>query len=149
MVLALRFTVLKGVIDEIAGPLTGKVVVVPSNPVSTDAHGNVSRVLPEGQSSGKVVAGWVAGRGALAMAFGTLPADLLESSSNRSPEAAVLFYVTDDDRAGVEVERLIRTAGFEPVKAGGIEQSGRLEVGGDLHGLVAGLAEARALIGGA
>jgi predicted dinucleotide-binding enzyme len=26
-----------------------------------------------------------------------------------------------------EVERLIRTAGFEPVKAGGIEQSGRLE----------------------
>jgi hypothetical protein len=38
--------------------------------------------------------------------------------------------VTDDDRAGEEVERLIRTAGFEPVKVGGIEQSGRLEVGG-------------------
>ena len=34
VVLALRFTVLKGVIDEIAGALTGKVVVVPSNPVS-------------------------------------------------------------------------------------------------------------------
>jgi predicted dinucleotide-binding enzyme len=48
---------------------------------------------------------------------------------------------------GVEVERLIRTAGFEPVKADGIEQSGRLEVGGDLHGLVVGLAEARSLIG--
>ena len=149
VVLALRFTVLKGVIDEIAGPLTGKLVVVPSNPVSADAQGNVSRVLPDGQSSGKVVAGWLPAGARLAMAFGTLPVDLFESASNRSPEPAVLFYVTDDDRAGQEVERLIRTAGFEPVKAGGIEQSGRLEVGGDLHGLVVGPAEARSLIGGA
>ena len=149
VVLALRFTVLKGVIDEIAGLLTGKVVVVPSNPVSADAHGNVSRVLPEGQSSGKAVAGWLPAGARLAMAFGTLLADLLESAGNRSPEPAVLFYVTGDDRASEEVERLIRTAGFEPVKAGGIEQSGRLEVGGDLHGLVVGPAEARSLIGAA
>ena len=149
VVLALRFTVLKDVIDEIAVPLAGKLVVVPSNPLSTDAQGNVSRVLPEGQSSGEVVAGWLPAGARLAMAFGTLSADLFESSSNRSPEPAVLFYATDDDQAGEEVERLIRTAGFEPVKAGGIEQSGRLEVGGDLHDLVAGLAEARSLIGGA
>jgi predicted dinucleotide-binding enzyme len=149
VVLALRFTVLKGVMDEIAGPLASKLVVVPSNPVSADAQGNVSRLLPEGQSSGKVVAGWLPAGARLAMAFGSLPADLFESASNRSPEQAVLFYVTDDDRAGQEVERLIRTAGFEPVKAGGLEQSDRLEVGGDLHGLVVGPAEARSLIGGA
>ena len=149
VVLALRFTVLKGVIDEIAGLLAGPLVVVPSNPVSADAHGNVSRVLPEGQSSGKVVAGWLPAGARLAMAFGTLSADLFESSSNRSPEPAVLFYATGDDRAGEEVERLIRTAGFDPVKVGGIEQSGRLEVGGDLHDLVVGPAEARSLIGAA
>ena len=149
IVLALRFTVLKAVIDEIAGPLAGKLVVVPSNPLSTDAQGNVSRLLPEGQSSGEVVAGWLPAGARLAMAFGTLPADLLESSSNRSPEPAVLFYASEDDRAGQEVERLIRTAGFDPVKAGGLEQSGRLEVGGDLHGLVVGPAEARSLTGGA
>ena len=149
VVLALRFAVLKGVIDEIAGPLTGKLVVVPSNPVGIDAQGNVSRLLPEGQSSGEVVAGWLPAGARLAMAFGTMSADLFESSSHRSPEPAVLFYVTDDDRAGEEVERLIRTAGFEPVKAGGIEQSGRLEVGGDLHDLVVGPAEARSLIGAA
>ena len=149
VVLALRFTVLKGVIDEIAGPLAGKLVVVPSNPLSIDAQGNLSRVLPEGQSSGEVVAGWLPTGARLAMAFGTLSADLFESSSNRSPEPAVLFYATDDDRAGEGVERLIRTAGFEPVQVGGIEQSGRLEVGGDLHDLVVGPAEARSLIGGA
>jgi len=85
----------------------------------------------------------------LAMAFGTMSADLFQSSASRSPEPAVLFYETDDDRAGQEAERLIRMAGFEPVKAGGIEQSGRLEVGGDLHDLVVGPAQARSLIGAA
>jgi 8-hydroxy-5-deazaflavin:NADPH oxidoreductase len=145
VILALRFIVLKSVIDEIAGPLAGKVVIVPSNPLTADAHGNVSRVLPKGQSSGKVVAGWLPSGARLAMAFGTMSAGLFESASHRSPEPAVLFYATDDDRAGEEVERLIRTAGFEPAKAGGIDQSGRLEVGGDLHDLVVGPAQARSL----
>jgi 8-hydroxy-5-deazaflavin:NADPH oxidoreductase len=149
VVLALRFTALKGVIDEIADRLTDKLVVVPSNPLGIDAQGNVSRLLPKGQASGEVVAGWLPAGARLAMAFGTLSADVLESSSKRSPEPAVLFYVTDDDRAGEEVERLIRTAGFEPVRAGRIEQSSRLEVGGDLHDLVVGPAEARPLTGGA
>jgi predicted dinucleotide-binding enzyme len=149
VILALRFTALKSVIDEIAEALTDKVVVVPSNPLSTNAHGDVSRLLPEGQSSGEVVAGWLPAGTRLAMAFGTMSADLLESASNRSPEPAVLFYATDDDGAGEEVERLIRTAGFEPVKIGGIDQSGRLEVGGDLHDLVAVPAEAQSLIGAA
>jgi 8-hydroxy-5-deazaflavin:NADPH oxidoreductase len=147
VVLALRFTALKGVIGEIADPLTDKIVIVPSNPVTADPQGNVSRVLPEGQSSGTAVAGWLPAGARLAMAFGTMSADLFDSSSNRSPEPAVLFYATDDDRAGEEVERLIRTAGFEPVKVGGLERSGRLEVGGDLHDLVVGPAEARSLIG--
>jgi predicted dinucleotide-binding enzyme len=149
VVLALRFTVLKSVIDELAGATAGKLVVVPSNPLTLDAGGKVVRVLPEGQSSGKVVAGWLPAGTRLAMAFGTMSAGLLQSAGNRSPEPAVLFYVTDDDRAGEEVGRLIRTAGFEPVKAGGIGQSGRLEVGGDLHDLVVGPAEARSLAGGA
>jgi len=149
VILALRFTVLNGVIGELAGALAGKVVVVPSNPVTADAQGNVSRVLPEGQSSGEVVTGWLPAGARLAMTFGTMSASLLESSSNRSPEPAVLFYVTDDDRAGEEAERLIRTAGFEPVKAGGVTQSSRLEVGGDLHDLVVGPAKARSLVGAA
>jgi predicted dinucleotide-binding enzyme len=148
-VLALRFTVLKSVIDEIAESLTDKVVVVPSNPLSVDAQGKISRLLPAGQSSGEVVAGWLPAGARLAMAFGSMSAGLFESASNRSPEPAVLFYATDDDRAGEEVERLIRTAGFEPVKVGGTEQSGRLEVGGDLHDLVVGPAAARSLIGAA
>jgi predicted dinucleotide-binding enzyme len=148
-VLALRFTVLKGVIDEIADTLADTLVVVPSNPVSADAQGNIVRLLPQGQSSGEVVAGWLPAGTRLAMAFGTMSGGLLEPASNRSPEPAVLFYATDDDKAGEEVQRLIRTAGFEPVKAGGLKQSSRLEVGGDLHDLVVGPTQARSLIDGA
>ena len=148
VVLALRFGVLQGVMDEVADLLADTVVVVPSNPVGVDAGGHITRLLPEGQSSGDVVSGWLPAGAHLAMALGTMSADLLESSSGRSPEPAVLFYATGDDRAGAEVERLIRTAGFDPVKIGGVEQSSRLEVGGDLHDLIVGPAQAQALIGG-
>jgi len=148
VILALRFTVLKSVIAEIADQLAGKLVVVPSNPVSADAHGNISRLLSAGQASGNVVAGWLPAGTRLAMAFGTLSAGLLESASNQSPTPAVLFYATDDDRAVQEVERLIRTAGFEPVKVGGLDQSTRLELGGDLHEVVVTPAKARSLIAG-
>jgi hypothetical protein len=78
-----------------------------------------------------------------------MSADLFKSASHGSPELAALFYAAGDDRAGQEAERLIRTAGFEPVRIGGVEQSGRLEVGGDLHDLGVSPEEARSLISGA
>ena len=149
VILALRFSVLKDVIDEIADALGDKSVVVPSNPVGLDAQGKVMRLLPDGQSSGDVVAKWLPTGAQLSIAFGTMSADLFESSAHRSPEPAVLFYVTGGDRSDDEVERLIRTAGFEPMKIGGINQSSRLEVGGDLHDLIVGPKEAHSLIVGA
>ena len=149
VILALRFDMLKAVIEEIADSLTDKLVVVPSSPVGLDVQRKIVRLLPQGQSSGTVVAGWLPEGVRLAMAFGSMSGDLFESSSNRSPEPAVLFYATDDEHAGGQLEQLIRTAGFEPVKVGGVEQSVRLEVGGDLHDLVVGPAEASALIDGA
>jgi predicted dinucleotide-binding enzyme len=39
VIFALRFGVLKGVIEEIADRITNKLVVVPSNPVGLDAKG--------------------------------------------------------------------------------------------------------------
>ena len=56
------------------------------------------------------------------------------TAANRSPTRAVLFYATDDERAAATAERLITAAGFDPVKVGGVEDAGRIEVpGGDLH----------------
>jgi 8-hydroxy-5-deazaflavin:NADPH oxidoreductase len=145
VILAVRFVVLQGVIEEITDLLGDKLVVVASNPVGLDAHGNVTRLLPQGQSSGEVVAGWLPAHARLAMAFGSMSGELFAASGHREPERAALFYAADDERAGEEVERLIRTAGFEPVKAGGVRQSSRLEVGGDLHDLVVSVAKARSL----
>ncbi len=65
VVLALRFAVLKGVIDEIADPLTDKLVVVPSNPFGIDAQGNVSRLLPRGAILWRGCSRVAAGGGAL------------------------------------------------------------------------------------
>jgi 8-hydroxy-5-deazaflavin:NADPH oxidoreductase len=146
VVLALRFTALQGVLGEIAGSLAEKLVVVPSNPLSTDGQGHIVRLLAEGQSSGDVVRGWLPAHTSFAMAFGSMSADLFESSSRRTPERAVLFYVSIDEKAGEQVERLIRTAGFDPLRVGGVEQSGRLEVGGDLHDLVVGSTEGQTLL---
>ena len=40
----------------------------------------------------------------------------------------MLFYATDDDSAAAAVERLITAGGFDPVKAGGVADAGRIEV---------------------
>ena len=46
----------------------------------------------------------------------------------------MLFYATDDDQAAATVERLISAAGFDPVKAGGLQAAILLEMpGGDLQ----------------
>jgi len=87
-------------------------------------------------------------------AFGTLGAVSLASSANRAPRRAVLFYATDDEQAATTVERLISAAGFDPVKAGGVEAAGRIETpGGDLQesglGRLLDADEARAAIGAA
>jgi predicted dinucleotide-binding enzyme len=149
VVLAVRFPVVKDVVDEIGDALGNTSLVVASNPVGLDPQGKVVRLLPEGQSSGQVVAGWLPTGTRLCMTFGTMSADLFESSSRRLPERAVLFYVSEDEHGSDELERLIRTAGFEPMRIGGLEQSSRLEVGGDLHDVVVGPAEARSLVVGA
>lgn len=44
-----------------------------------------------------------------------------------------MFYATDDERSGARAEQLIRTAGLSPYRVGGVDQSLRIEVLGDLH----------------
>jgi hypothetical protein len=133
VVMALWLDAMKVVIPEVADLLPGKLVIDTSNPIAVGADGSVSRTLPDGQSSGGVVSGLLPKGTMYAKAFGTLSAPLLGSGAHRAPEPAVLFYATDDTAARSEVERLIKAAGFEPVRAGGVDACLRIEVGGDLH----------------
>jgi 8-hydroxy-5-deazaflavin:NADPH oxidoreductase len=133
VILALWLGPMKTVIEEVVDLLPGKLVIDTSNPISIAADGTVSRTLPDDQSAGEVVASWLPQGTRFAKAFGTVAAPLLSSGAHRTPEPAVLLYTTDDDRAATEVERLIWIAGFAPVRLGGVQASGRIEVGGDLH----------------
>jgi len=132
VVLALYLDVMRFFIPEFGKKLVGKIVVDPSNPVGPDGKGGITRTLPADQSSGQIIAHMLPNEAKFVKAFGTLSAESLASASRRVPERAVLFYATDDAGAGEAVARLITAAGFDPVKVGGVDQSIRIEVGGDL-----------------
>ena len=134
VVLALWLDTLRELIPQHARLLEGKVVVDPSNPIGFDESGQPFRTLPEGQSAGSVVAALLPAAAHYVKAFGTLAADALAAGAHREPRRAVLFYATDDDTAASTIERLVRAAGFDPLKAGGVADAGRIEApGGDLH----------------
>jgi 8-hydroxy-5-deazaflavin:NADPH oxidoreductase len=79
--------------------LAGKAVINTSNPVEPDGKGGFRRTLPDGVSSGEVIAGLLPAGARFAKAFGTLSAASLAGGANRKPERAVLFYATDNDQA--------------------------------------------------
>ncbi len=134
VVLAVWFDVLKALIADYADVLDGKVVADPSNPIGFAADGALIRTLPDDQSQGSLVAATLPAGAHYVKAFGTLTADSLANSANRVPRRAVLFFVTDDDRAAVAIERLITVCGFDPVRVGGVNEAWRIELpGGDLH----------------
>jgi predicted dinucleotide-binding enzyme len=132
VVFAVWFDTIKDLIAQHGDLLKGKVVVDPSNPIKQEANGEVSRTLPDGQSAGSIVASLLPPDAHFVKALGTLSAESLASGANGTPRA-VLFYATDDNRAPAAIERLISVAGFDPVKAGGVEAALRIEVFGDLH----------------
>jgi predicted dinucleotide-binding enzyme len=152
VVLALWLDQIRELVPEQARLLENKIVVDPSNPIGFDESGQMIRTLPDGQSSGSIVAGLLPASTHYVKAFGTLGADSLASSVNREPQRVALFYATDDDVAAEAVERLIRAAGFDPVKAGGAAAAIRMEgpagdlSQGGLNGALLDLDQARAAL---
>jgi predicted dinucleotide-binding enzyme len=146
VVLATWLDQTKELVPALTRLLEGKVVVDPSNPIGFDENGQFIRTLPEGQSSGSVVAGLLPATAHYVKAFGTLGADDLAAGANHEPRR-VLFYATDDEAAEATAQRLIRAAGFEPLKVGGLSDAGRIEgPDGELQGRILDLDEARATI---
>jgi 8-hydroxy-5-deazaflavin:NADPH oxidoreductase len=146
VVLATWLAQTKELVPSEARLLEDKIVVDPSNPIGFE-NGQLIRTLPEGQSSGSVVVGLLPASAHYVKAFGTLGAvEQLATSANRDPRV-VLFYATDDGAAETTAQRLIRAAGFEPLKVGGVSDVGRIEgPDGELQGRIFDLDEARATI---
>ncbi len=133
LVVAVWLDDFKQLIAQYGERLAGKVIVDPSNPVGPDGDGGYRKVIGEQESSGQILAGLLPAGARLVKAFGTLSARSLSAAARQEPERAVLFYAADDDAAGDLVADLIRAGGYEPVRVGGLDQSIRIEMFGDLH----------------
>lgn len=133
IILAVWFDTIKDLLNTYSSKFQGKIIIDPSNPIAPDGDGGFKKIIGENESSGEILAGLLPKEAAFAKAFGTLGAASLESEAHRLSEKAVLFYAADDTGVNGEIEELIRDSGFDSYHVGGIDQSIRIEVFGDLH----------------
>jgi 8-hydroxy-5-deazaflavin:NADPH oxidoreductase len=133
VVFAVYLNAIQELLGKNKGKLDGKIVVDPSNPIAPDGKGGFKKIIPQNESSGQLLAGLLPPGAKLVKAFGTLAAPSLKSGARHTPEPYVLFYASDDAKAGDAVADLIKASGFAPVRIGGVSQSIRIEVFGDLH----------------
>jgi predicted dinucleotide-binding enzyme len=113
--------------------LRGKIIVDLTNPVAPDGKGGFLKTIGQNESAGQLNAALLPKNAKLVKALGTLSASSLAGASNQKPDRAVLFYATDDSVIKKDIEELINDMGFAPLNIGGIDQSIRIEVFGDLH----------------
>jgi predicted dinucleotide-binding enzyme len=133
VVLAIYFDPIKEFLKTYATELQGKIIVDPSNPIAPDEKGGFKKIIGADESAGQILSTLLPNDAKLAKALGTLGAASLVGASFQTPEKAVAFYATDESSINGEIEELIRDNGFEPLRVGGLNQSIRIEVFGDLH----------------
>ena len=129
---AIWFNTVGEFITEYYGALQGKIIVDVSNPIAPDENGGFKKIIDAQASAGEINSEKLPKGAYLVKALGTLGAESLSSEAFANPRK-VLFYATDEQSINPEVEQLIKDAGFEPLRVGGIDQSIRIEVFGDLH----------------
>lgn len=130
---AISFSAIKDFLATYAKELSGKTIVDVSNPIAPNGNGGFKKVIGENESAGEILSGLVPNDAILVKAFGTLGAGSLKNAAFTEPERNVLFYASDSATGNRQIEELISSNGFAPVHVGGINQSIRIEVFGDLH----------------
>jgi 8-hydroxy-5-deazaflavin:NADPH oxidoreductase len=133
IVLSVWFNTIKELFEQYSEELRGKIIIDPSNPIAPSENGGFKKIIGEKESAGQLNAAILPQGAILVKAFGTLGAATLANAAYKTPEKNVLFYATDNAAVDTEVEQLIHDSGFDAVKVGGLNQSIRIEVFGDLH----------------
>ncbi|MES2850245.1 MAG: NAD(P)-binding domain-containing protein [Bacteroidota bacterium] len=132
IVFAIWFNAIKELLIAYSKELEGKIIVDPSNPIAPDENGGFKKIIGEKESAGEILASLLPANAKLVKALGTLGVTSLKGAAFQTP-ANGLFYATDDTSINETVEELINDNGFDAVGVGGINQSIRIEVFGDLH----------------
>jgi 8-hydroxy-5-deazaflavin:NADPH oxidoreductase len=130
---AIYFNSLKEFFQTYAKELEGKIIVDVSNPIAPDGNGGFKKIIGEHESAGQILSNLIPKSAKLIKAFGTLGAGSLVGAAFSSPARKVLFYASDSTNSNQQIEEVISSSGFEPFHVGGIDQSIRIEVFGDLH----------------
>lgn len=130
---AIYFNPLKEFFQTYSKELEGKIIVDVSNPIAPDGNGGFKKIIEENESSGKILSNLIPKNAKLIKAFGTLGAGSLLNSAFNEPDKKVLFYASDSTNSNQQIEELITSSGFVPFNVGGIDQSIKIEVFGDLH----------------
>lgn len=130
---AFYFDKIKDFLKTYANELAGKVIVDVSNPIAPDGNGGFKKIIDQDLSAGKVLNELTPATAFLVKGFGTLGAASLLKAAFATPERKVLFYASESTNNNNKIEELIIASGFTPFHIGGIDQSIRIEVFGDLH----------------
>ncbi len=133
IILAIWFDAIKTFFYQYEAVLQRKIIIDPSNPIAPDGKGGFVKTIPQNESAGLHNESLLPKNAKLVKALGTLGAASLADAANQKPEKAVLFYATNETDIHYDIEELIQDMGFDPINVGGIDQSVRLEVFGDLH----------------
>lgn len=130
---AIYFDKIKEFLKTYANELQGKIIIDVSNPIAPDGNGGFKKIIDQNQPAGKILAALVPPNTVLAKAFGTLGAGSLANAAFSEPQRKVLFYASDSTNSNKHIDELIASSGFAPFHIGGVDQSIRIEVFGDLH----------------
>ncbi|KAA8370892.1 hypothetical protein FE410_04135 [Leuconostoc carnosum] len=134
IILAIFFADEKQLIKKYQQQLAGKLVIDPSNPISFDAIGTMSRTLPDGVSAGSEIKKILLADTLYAKAFGSLDAKTLIAGGDYQDSQVILYFAADTSKAIDKVSELITNAGFAPKLVGTVDESALdIEVGGALH----------------
>lgn len=133
IVLSVWFHTIIEFLEQYREELKGKIIIDPSNPIAPDDKGGFKKIIGEKESAGELLAAILPQGAILVKALGTLGVASLANAAFASPEKSVLFYATNDSAVDSVVAQLLQDTGFEALKVGGLNQSIRIEVFGDLH----------------
>lgn len=132
VVLSVWFSTIQELFKQYPTELQGKIIIDPSNPIAPDGNGGFKKIIAADQSAGEILRGVLPNGAKLVKVLGSLGAGSLAGEAFKTP-TKVLFYASDDKTVNSTVEALIKDSGFEPVNIGGIDQSIKMEVFGELH----------------
>jgi predicted dinucleotide-binding enzyme len=130
---AIYFDALKEFFQTFSKELDGKIIIDVSNPIAPDGNGGFKKIIGASESAGKILSDLIPKNAKLIKAFGTLGAGSLLNAAFNEPDKKVLFYASDSTNSNQQIEELITSSGFVPFNVGGIDQSIKIEVFGDLH----------------